>query len=302
MKPTAPIIDSRSLLMGVTFVALWSSAFATARIIVAHAPPLMALSVRFAIAGLIAVLLARALGQTWRLTRPQARSVVVFGLCQNAAYLGLNFIAMQWIEASLAVIIAASMPLIVAALGWAFKGERIAPLGVAGLVAGFVGVALIMQTRLSGGADPIGIALCLMGALALAVATLTIGGATSGGNLLMVVGLQMLVGSVALGVIAAATESWRFDPTPAFWGAFAWQIFGPGLAATLIWFRLVGQIGAVRAAAFHFLNPAFGVIFAMLLLGEDLQGWDIIGVAITMLGIALVQRARISAITTPSGG
>ena len=55
-------IDRRAIAMGVIFVALWSSAFATARVIVAHAPPLTALSVRFAISGLIAVALARALG------------------------------------------------------------------------------------------------------------------------------------------------------------------------------------------------------------------------------------------------
>lgn len=292
----------RNILLGLVFVALWSSAFATARVIVAHAPPLTALAVRFAISGLIAVALARALGQGWRLTRPQARSVIVFGLCQNAAYLGLNFIAMQWIEASLAVIIAASMPLLVAALGWAFKGQRIAPLGLAGLAAGFLGVALIMGTRLSGGADLIGILLCFGGALALAVATLTIGAAASGGNVLMVVGLQMFVGSAALGAIAALTEPWHFDPAPAFWAAFIWQIAGPGLAATLIWFRLVGQIGAIRAASFHFLNPAFGVAVAVALLGEHVKGWDMIGVAVTMIGILLVQRARISAITKPSGG
>jgi drug/metabolite transporter (DMT)-like permease len=85
--------------------------------------------------------------------RAQARAVILFGLCQNAPTSGLNFIAVQWVEASLAVIIAAAMPLMVAALGWALKGERIAPLGVAGLVAGFVGVGLIMGTRLTDGAD-----------------------------------------------------------------------------------------------------------------------------------------------------
>lgn len=287
----------RSIVMGLVFVALWSSAFATARVIVAHAPPLAALSVRFAISGLIAVALARALGQDWRLTRGQALSVLVFGLCQNGIYLGLNFIAMQWIEASLAVVIAASMPLLVAALGWAFRGERIAQSGLVGLALGFAGVALVMGTRLSGGADALGLVLCLMGALALAVATLTLGAATAGGNLLMVVGLQMLVGSVSLGLISGATEDWYLDPSPAFWGAFAWQIAGPGLAATLIWFRLVGDIGATRAAAFHFLNPAFGVIVAMVLLGETLKGGDILGVGVTMAGILLVQRARISALT-----
>lgn len=287
----------RILLAGLVFVALWSSAFATARIIVAHAPPLTALSLRFLISGLLAVLLARALGQSWQLTRGQARSVVVFGLCQNAAYLGLNFVALQWVEASLAVIIAASMPLLVAALGWLFRGQRLAGLGVAGLALGFLGVALIMGTRLSGGADLLGMALCLGGALALAVATLTLGAAASGGNVLMVVGLQMLVGSAALGVLAAPTEVWAFSPAPAFWAAFAWQIAGPGLAATLIWFWLVGRIGAVRAAAFHFLNPAFGVLVAVLLLGEWLRGWDVAGTLVTMAGIALVQRARVSGIS-----
>ena len=37
--------------------------------------------------------------------------MLVFGLCQNALYLGLNFIALQWVEASLASIIASAMPL-----------------------------------------------------------------------------------------------------------------------------------------------------------------------------------------------
>lgn len=282
----------RILLAGLTFAALWSSAFATARVIVAHAPPLTALSVRFLISGLLAVALARALGQDWRLTRLQGLSVVVFGLCQNAAYLGLNFIALQWVEASLAVIIAASMPLLVAALGWLVKGQKVAPLGLAGLALGFAGVALIMGLRLSGGADALGVALCFLGALALAIATLTLGAAASGGNVLMVVGLQMLVGSAALGGLAAATESGAFTPSPAFWAAFAWQIAGPGLAATLIWFWLVGRIGAVRAASFHFLNPAFGVLVAALLLGEQVRAWDVVGTAVTMAGILLVQRSR----------
>jgi probable blue pigment (indigoidine) exporter len=255
-------MDLRAILIGTVFAAMWSSAFATARVIVAHAPPLGALSVRFLISGLLAVLVARALGQTWRLTPGQARAVILFGLCQNALYLGLNFVAMQWVQASLAVIIAASMPLMVAALGWGLRGERTAPLGLAGLVAGFLGVGLIMGTRLSGGADPLGILLCLLGALALAVATLTLRGASSGGNVLMVVGLQMLVGSLALGAVSAVTETHAVDWSPAFLAAFAYQIFIPGLAATLLWFALVGRIGVVRAATFHFLNPFFGVAIA----------------------------------------
>ncbi len=237
-------MDFRAVVMGLMFSLMWSSAFATARIIVADAPPLFALACRFAISGVLAIGVALAMGQTWRVSRAQARSVVVFGLCQNAAYLGLNFIALQWVEASLAVIIAASMPLIVAGLGWAFRGDRIGRLGVAGLVAGFAGVALIMGTRVEGGADHLGVALCIAGSLALAVATLTLRSASGQGNLLMVVGLQMLVGSAALAVLAALFETPRLNLTPAFVTAFGYQILVPGLAATLLWFALVRRIGA----------------------------------------------------------
>lgn len=285
-------MDMRAMGMGLVFAVMWSSAFATARIIVADAPPLASLALRFLISGGIAIGLARAMGQDWRLTGPQWRATVIFGLCQNALYLGLNFVALQWVEASLAVIIASTMPLMVAALGWAVMGERVRPLTVAGLVAGVLGVALIMGTRLSGGADLTGIVLCFVAALALATATLAVRGASSGGNLLMVVGLQMLVGAVVLGGLAAATEPLAVNWTWQLGLAFAYQIAVPGLAATLIWFALVRRIGAVRASTFHFLNPFFGVGIAALLLGEVIRPLDVLGVVIVMGGILAVQLSK----------
>lgn len=293
-------MDWRAVAMGLGFSLMWSSAFATARVIVADAPPLYALACRFALSGLLAVAVARAMGQGWRLGRGQARSVVAFGLLQNTAYLGLNFVAMQWVEASLAVIVAASMPLIVAGLGWALGRERLGPLASLGMVAGFLGVALIMGTRVRGGADPLGVALCVAGAVALAVATLTLRGAAgadrAGGikAVLMVVGLQMLVGSAALFGLAALFEVPHLRPSPALAAAFAYQLLVPGLAATLVWFVLVGRIGAVRAATFHFLNPFFGVVIAALLLGERTGPLDLLGVAVVAGGILAVQLGRSS--------
>ncbi|MEY3533040.1 MAG: hypothetical protein RI979_1064 [Pseudomonadota bacterium] len=286
-------MDVKAIALGLAFAVMWSSAFASARIILMDAPPLWSLALRFAISGGLAVGVARILGQSWRLPPAQTRAVVIFGLCQNALYLGLFFVAMQKIEASLASIIASSMPLIVAGLGWGFRGERVAPLGIVGLVAGFAGVALIMGSRLQGGADVMSVGLCVIGATALAVATLSVRGASAGGNLLMVVGLQMLVGSAALAVVALLTEPFAFIPTLRLATAFAYQILVPGLSATLIWFHLIGRIGAVKASAFHFLNPFFGVGIAALLLGETITGLDMIGVAIAAGGILAVQLARI---------
>jgi drug/metabolite transporter (DMT)-like permease len=272
---------------------MWSSAFTSARMIVLDAPPLTALALRFLLSGAIGVGIALALGQSWRLSRAQWKATVIFGLMQNAAYLGLNFLAMQRVEASVAAIIASSMPLMVAAAGWAVFRDRLRPLAVAGLVAGFGGVLLIMGARLTGGVDPTGIALCVVGAMALTVATLSVRGASGAqGNLLMVVGLQMLVGAAVLAVAALIFETWEVRWSPRLIGAFLYTTLVPGLLATWVWFALVARIGAVKGAAFHFLNPFFGVAIAALLLGERLGPADVIGVAIIAAGILAVQLSR----------
>ncbi len=289
-------MDFRALAMGLTFALIWSSAFTSARIIVEAAPPLFSLSARFAISGLIGIGIAVALGQSFHLSRAQWRAVVVFGICQNAIYLGLNFVAMQWIEASFAAVIASTMPLLVALANWTIFREKLPMMGVLGLIAGFAGVAIIMVQRFGGGADPLGIVLCLIGAVALAAATLTVKSASSdGGNLLMIVGLQMLVGSVALLPPALLLETFAVDWTTPFIIAFVYTTLMPGLAATLIWFLLVGRIGPTRAATYHFLNPVFGVAIAFVLLSEHLSWIDALGVAVIAGGILAVQRARIKA-------
>lgn len=293
-------MDIRAVLMGLVFAVMWASAFTSTRMIVTEAPPLLALALRFALSGLAGVAIALAMGQSWRvLTRNQWRAVIVLGLCQNALYLGLNWVAMQWIEAGLASIIAATMPLMVALLGWVFMGERLRPLGIGGLALGLAGVAIIMGARLQGGSDPVGIAMGFAAALALAIATLTVRGASSGGNVMMIVGLQMLVGSVTLALVGPLFESWQVTLTPRLAAAFIYTVIVPGLGATWVWFLLVHRIGAVRAATFHFLTPFFGVSIAALLLSESLGTGDVIGVAIIMAGILAVQLSKAPPTTIP---
>ena len=286
-------MDIRAAAMGLAFAVMWASAFTSARIIVADAPPLTALAIRFFISGGIGVMVALAMGQSWRLTRAQWIATVIFGICQNALYLGLNFVAMQTVEASLAAIVASTMPLLVALAGWLALGERLRPMAIIGLMAGFVGVAIIMGSRISAGADLYGLILCAAGVVALTLATLAVRGASSGGNFLMIVGLQMLVGAAPLAVLAALTEPWVVAWSTPLILAFTYTTLVPGLAATLVWFLLVDRIGATRAATYHFLTPFFGVAIAAVLLGEALTIRDVIGVLIVMAGIFAVQRARV---------
>jgi len=285
-------MDIKAVFMGIAFSVMWSSAFTSARIIVSYAPPLSSLALRFLISGLIGVGIAYLLGQSARLSRKQWFGVVVFGICQNALYLGMNFVAMQTISASIATIIASTLPLLVALAGWLIFSTRVKPMGIAGLVAGFAGVALIMGARIQGGVDLYGLVLCVLGVLSLTVATMAVLGATSGGNVLMIVGLQMLVASLVLWGPAVALETFDVTWTWQLIVAFAYTTLVPGLAATFVWFLLVRRVGMVRAATFHFLNPFVGVVVAAVILGERMGGLDILGVLIIAGGILAVQLSK----------
>ncbi|RYH01694.1 DMT family transporter [Salipiger sp. IMCC34102] len=293
-------MDIKAIFLGVAFAAMWSSAFTSARVIVEYAPPLTALTARFALSGIVACAIAFAMGQHARLTRQQWRAVLIFGVCQNALYLGMNFMAMRTVEASLASIIASTMPLMVGLAGWLVFGRRLPKLGTLGLIVGFVGVAIIMSARLGAGSDPVGMLLCIAAAVSITVATLAMAGASSGGNLMMIVGLQMWVGALCCVVPAVLFETHSFDlSAPRLWVAFGYTVLVPGVLATLVWFWLVDRIGAVKAATFHFLNPFLGVLIAALLLGEGIRGTDMLGVAIIAAGILAVQLSKQTASPTP---
>ena len=105
----------------------------------------------------------------------------------------------------------------------------------------------------------------------------------------------MAVGSLALLVPALVLE-WG---APVDWSAelliaMLYSILVPGIAATWIWFLLVGRVGAVRAATFHFLSPIFGVAIAAALLGERFGLTDMLGAGVVAAGILMVQMARIA--------
>ena len=285
--------------MGLAFALMWSSAFTSARIIVADASPLFSLAMRFLVSGVIGVAIARMMGQSWRLTKKQWYATILFGICQNALYLGLNFYAMQTIEASLASIVASTMPLLVALATWLIFREKLAPMGIVGLVAGIIGVSIIMGSRISQGVDIHGVMLCGIAVLALTFATLAVRGATSGGNFMMIVGLQMLVGSAILFVATALFETVHVNLTLPLVLAFTYTTLFPGILATLIWFMLLDRIGPTRAATFHFLNPVFGVAVAAVLLGESLGPQDVLGVVIVTVGILAVQLSRQSKVKKP---
>ena len=284
-------IDYKSALLGIAFVIMWSSAFTSAKVLVQYSPPLFILAIRFLISGSIGILLAYLMGQRINFSKNEWKVIIIFGICQNSIYLGLNFIAMKWVDAGIGAVIASTLPIMVATFSIIMRIENLNILRLFGLCIGFSGVLLIMIQRIEDPTSILGLFFCSVGAIALAIATIVVNKtATKGENILMIVGLQMLIGSLTLFPFALIIEDWFLKPTLPFFISFCYTTIFPGLVATVIWLKLVGRIGATQASSYHFLNPFFGVVTAAALLSENLTLFDYSAVIIITLGIVIIQR------------
>ena len=289
-------MDTRSISMGFLFSLIWSSAFTSAKIVVEFSPPLLTLGVRFIISGCIGLLIVWLLRYPVRLklNKLEWASLACFGICQNSIYLGLNFIAMQNIDASVAVIIASLLPLFVAMISSIFNLEVLSRLSVFGLVLGVTGVTSIMLIKIESRSDMIGVLLCILAVLALAVATLIAKHSLiKNDNTLTMVSIQMLIGSVPLLITSTIFEEWTINWSTKLMLAFSYTTLVPGLLATFIWFKLVDRVGATKSAAFHFLNPVLGVIIASIILSEKISNNEILGILVVMIAIIMIQLSRI---------
>ena len=286
-------MELKHILLGVGFAFIWASAFPSAKIAVQFWPPFLFLFFRFSLAGIFSILLGAYLGQRFQFDRRSLLLIVVFGLVQNGLYLGLIFLALTKIDANVSVIIASILPLTVAFFSWILFKTKMSLVGLCGLVVGLFGVLLIMLQRVEREYEMLGIALCLLGLLATTFSTLIITKINiNKNNILIVVGLQMLAGSLFLLPLSYFFEVWSVSFSITFLFTFLYIAAFPGIIGPVIWFYLQKEIGAVKYSSFHFLVPFFGIGISYFLLGETPTLTDILGVFIIIFGLYLVNRDK----------
>ena len=219
--------------------------------------------------------------------------ILLFGICQNTLYLGLNFLAMDKIDAYLAVIVASLLPIFVAIISFFLKKDKIHFLSVIGIIVGFFGCSIILAPKITVNLNLYGLSLCLIAVIALAMATLIIkDGFSKKEQLLPFVSIQMIVGGLPLLLLSFLFEEWIINFSNSFIIAFIYTCFFPGLIATMIWFNLVKRIGVIMASSFHFLTPPTGVIIAYIVLNERININDIIGIIFITIALTIIHQAK----------
>ena len=283
---------SRSLYLFLVllFCLTWSSAFPTAKLAIAVAPPLLFLGARFCVAAVLLLGWAAARGQLNR--RIPWLTLFGLGLLNQAFYQGMAWFGMRSVSSGLATIITSLNPILIAAFAVPLLGERMTRHKLLGLALGFAGAAFVVRNRIVvSGEDPMGIVYLLIGLASLTAGTLLFKRLAPAVSLPVAVGAQQAGAGMALLAWGLSSErvadiQWGLQ----FWLAMAWFVVVVSIGAFLLWFLLLRRGTASAASSLHFLMPPLGLLMSWAVLGEKLNPLDLLGVAPVALGIWLATR------------
>ena len=280
------------------FCLLWSFAFVAGKIGVTDCPPLILLTARFSLAGIVILGITALRGEAWSsLTWRDAAVFAVLGVANNALYLGLGYTGLKTVSAGLSGLILSANPVFTAAFAALFLGEALTWRKVTGLALGIAGVGFIVWHRMSVGTDSWhGIMFTLAALASIVVGTILFKVLAPKGSLWVGNGVQNLAaGLVLLPIAFTFSDVGDIVPSTRLLGAFAFLVFGGSILAYLLWFHLLKVCGATAASAYHFLMPPLGMLFAFLVLGEHVEFRDLLGIIPVALGIYLVTRPAAAA-------
>jgi drug/metabolite transporter (DMT)-like permease len=274
------------------FVFLWSTGFIGAKLGLPYAEPLTFLSLRYWLAATLLALLALATRAPWPRRMAEVGHYAVAGLLIHAIYLGGVFVGISLgVEAGLSAMIVSLQPLLVAAFAGLVLGERVAPLQWLGLGLGLLGVLLILAHKLGHGiGDMVGAIACLAALLGITAGTLYQKRHCAGMDLRTGSVVQFAASGLGTGMLALLLEDNRITWSGEFIFALLWLVLVLSLGAISLLYFLIRRGAASRVSGLFFLVPPCTALIAWPLFGEALGFIGLVGLGLTVAGVAMARR------------
>lgn len=267
---------------------IWGIPYLLIRVSVESVSPATLVFARTFVGALILLPIAigrREVGPVMRRWRP----LLAYTLVEIAIPWLLLSAAEQHITSSLSGLLVAAVPLVgIVIVGIGGSGERVGRAQLAGLVAGILGVAAVLGTDLGG--------LSVVSGLEMAVVVVCY----ASGPQILARHLRSLPG---LGVVACSLAPCALVYLPATLLSLPAKlpparalasILALGVVCTalgfVLFFRLIAEVGAVRATVITYVNPAVAVVLGVALLHEPFRLGTALGFALILLGSALATR------------
>ena len=268
--------------------AMWGASYLFMRVAVPHLGPVLMIELRVLIAGVLLVAFLYASGRRagWAL---HWRSWLAVGTIGTAVPFLLIAQAVRTIDASTAAILNALVPLFATIVAALWIREPITPPKAAGILLSIVGTAVLV------GWTPAPMSAKELLAASMSVAATLLYGynivfskvrlreatpmATSAATLLFA--------ALVLAPFTPLDRDLAAVPTAA-WAALGGLAIVSTTVAFIFYYRLIADIGPVKASTVTLLVPVFGMLWGVLFLGEPLTPGRLAGCAIILFGCALI--------------
>ena len=269
-------------LLLVSVTAVWGSTFFLIRDLVEHVPPADFLAVRFGIAAVVMFALFRR--QTLALSRRELKIGVGLGVLYGLAQV-LQTTGLQHTDASVSGFITGTYVVLTPVLGAVLLHDRIGPMAWVAVGLATAGIALL---SLQGFAVGIGEALTLLSALLYAGHIVALGRWSTPGAALGLSTVQAAVITLVAAVVAVP-DGLTLPSDGGQWASLLYMALAAGALA--LWAQTWAQahLTATRAAIVMALEPVFAAFFAVTLGGESLTRRMLVGGALVVAAMYLVE-------------
>ncbi|WP_436344085.1 DMT family transporter [Natronorubrum sp. FCH18a] len=287
----------RNLALFLALAAIWGSAFVAISAGLEHFPPVLFAALRYDIAGVFMLAYAAFAVDDWH---PRGRSewllVAAGAVLLIAAYHAFLFVGQQHTTAAAAAIVVSLSPVLTTGFARVFApSDALSTVGVAGLLIGLVGVAIIARPDpsnvLTANVVATLLVFCAAAAFALgSVLTRTIDAALPIETMeaWSMIGGAILMHLVSLGLGEPIEPSTWTHPEAL--GALGYLAIVASAVGFLLYFDLLERLGAVEINMVSYVAPIFAAVVGWLYLGEVIDVTTVVGFGFIAVGFVLVKR------------
>lgn len=270
---------------------IWGGNFSVSKFAMVQIGPLPFSAVRFALASVLLVLIARRGTAPTPLPRRTLWGLIGLGVLGNTVYQTAFMTGLSLTTATNSAMIVAILPVVVALLGSLLGIERARPATWLGVALGTAGVALVVTARgVHFHADSLrGDLLVLFAILCWSGYTVGVRQVGAGMDALRITAITTLAGTPGLLLVGGRGllhQDWGAVSAKT-WGALAYAALLALVLCYVLYNRAVQGIGTARTAIYNCLTPLVAMLIAWLTLGEVPSGVQFVGVALVIAGVLI---------------
>ncbi|HLG85300.1 MAG TPA: DMT family transporter [Bradyrhizobium sp.] len=299
MTESAPRPSRRSLPpAGIAFLAVttigWGLNWPANKYLLSQLPPLTLRGGTGVVGAALLVCLAMLRGQSLRVPRQMWPRLVLAGLLNVTGWMVLMGLALVYLPASEAALIAYTMPVWAAALAWPVLGERPTLMRGLALVMALAGLSAIMGGNgMAGTMEKLpGILMALGGSIGFAVGTVLAKRWPLTMPPIPAAAWQIGIGCAPVALAGGLLETAHVSAvTPVGWVVLVYSTVVQFCVAYVCWFAALSRLPASAAATGTMVVPVIGVAASALALHEPLGPGQIAALLLTLVAVALATRS-----------